>query len=115
MPSVKTIELIFKRVLEHGVKALTPAERKVWLILEAEVLCDMEGIDSFLDSYSGSLLEVADAFAEVGASQIAESLRSIHAHLPIRSDELLNLANSLVTARTGYDYDSILRLASRKV
>ena|SRR6266566_5630849 len=115
MPLTETIELILKRGANHGLDSLTPAERKVWLISEAEVLCDMEGIDSFLDRYSGSVLEAADAFAAAGAAQIAESLRAIHTRLPARPDELLDRANALVTARTGYDYDSVLRLVSDEV
>jgi len=84
----------------------------VWLISEAEVLCDMEGIDSFLAHYASLLPETADAFAEVGATHIADSLRAIYAQLPTRSDELLDRANALVTARTGYDYDSVARLVT---
>jgi len=79
---------------------------------EAEVLCGIEGIDSFLDRYESLLPEAADAFAEAGATQIADSLRAINAHLPSRSDELLDRANELVTARTGYDYYSVARLVT---
>jgi len=112
MPSIETIELILKRGAERGLDSLTPAGRKVFLISEAEVLCDMEGIDSFLDRYSASVSEAADAFAAAGAGQIAGSLRAICAQLPARPDELLDRANTLIVARTGYDYDSILRIIS---
>ena len=63
---------------------------------ETEVLCDIEGIDSFLDRYESLLPEAADAFAEALATQIADSLRAIHAHLPSRSDEVLDRASELV-------------------
>lgn len=112
MPSTKVIELILNRGAERGLDSLTPVERKVFLISEAEVFCDMEGIDSFLDRYSASVSEAADAFAAAGAEQIAESFRAICTRLPARPDELLDRANALVTARTGYDYGSILRLVS---
>ena len=112
MPSVDSIDLILKRGAEGGIDSLSRSERKVWLISEAEVLCDMEGIDSFLDRYESLLPETADAFAEAGATQIADSLRAIHAQLPSRLDELLDRASALVTARTGYDYDSVARLVS---
>ena len=110
MPSTDSIELVLKRGAESGIDSLSASERKVWLISEAEVLSDMEGIDSFLDRYASLLPEAADAFTAVGATQIADSLRAIHAQLPARSDELLDRANALVTTRTGYDYDSVSRL-----
>jgi hypothetical protein len=112
MPLADFIESILKRGAESGIDSLSVSERKVWLISEAEVLCDMEGIDSFLDRYESLLPEAADAFAEAGATQIADSLRAIHTHLPSRSDELLARANALVTARAGYDYDSFARLVA---
>jgi hypothetical protein len=49
------------------------------------------------------------------AEQCHWSLREIHAQLPARSDELLNRANALVTARASYDYDSVARLVSDEV
>jgi hypothetical protein len=112
MPSTDSIESVLKRGSEDGIQSLAPSERKVWLISEAEVLCDMEGIDSFLDRYETLLPEAANAFAGAGATQIAESLRAIHSQWPTRSDELLDRANTLVTTRTGYDHDSVSRLLS---
>jgi hypothetical protein len=112
MSTVDTIKSILKRGAEGGVEALAPAERKVWLISEAEVLSDMEGIDSFLDRYHTFLPETAAAFADVGAAEIAETLRAIHAELPGRREVLLEHANALVTARAGYDYDAIARLVT---
>jgi hypothetical protein len=105
-----SIESILKRGTEGGVEALAPLERKVWLISEAEVLCDMEGIDSFLDRYITLLPETVIAFAEVGATEIAESLQAIHDELPTRRAGLLNHANALVSARSGYDHDAVARL-----
>jgi hypothetical protein len=110
MSSADSIDSILKRGAEDGVDALASVERKVWLISEAEVLCDIEGIDSFLDRYADLLPEAAAAFAEVGACEISESLRAIHAESPARRGELLDRANALVTARTGYEYDSVARL-----
>jgi hypothetical protein len=110
MASAEVILSILKRGAQWGPESLTPAERKVWLISEAEVFCDMEGIPSFLDQYSDSLPEVAEAFAEAGAIQIADSLREIHARLPERPSDLLANVNTLVTARSGYDRCSVLRL-----
>ena len=105
-----SIDLVLKRGAVGGLVSLSRSERKVWLISEAEVLCDMEGIDSFLDRHESFLPETADAFAEAGAVQIADGLRAIHAQLPGRSDELLDRVNALVTARTGYNHDSVAGL-----
>jgi hypothetical protein len=114
MHSPEIIESILKRGTEGGLQCLAPLERKVWLVSEAEVLCDMEGIGAFLDRYAESLSETADASAEAGASQIAGSLRAINARLPARPDELLDETEALVTARAGYDYDAVLRIVSGK-
>ncbi len=108
----ETISSILDRGARGGLGSLRGAERKVWLISEAEALCDLEGIDSFLDRYGDSLLEAADGFAEAGATRIAGILRAIHSHLPARPAALLDLANDLVTERAGYDEDSVLRLLS---
>jgi hypothetical protein len=93
MHSAVSIESVLKRGAESGIDSLSDPERKVWLISEAEVLCDMEGIDSFLDRYQSFLPEAADAFAETGATQIADSLRAIHA-------QCLLGQKSCLTART---------------
>jgi len=115
MPPSEIIDSILKRGAEGGLDCLSRSERKVFLISGAEVLCDMEGIDSFLNRYSDSISEAADAFAEAGGAEIAESLRAINTRLPARPDELLDPTNVLVTARAGYDYDSVLRLLSHGV
>jgi hypothetical protein len=63
-----------------GIGALDADQRLIYLISEAGVLCDMEGIDSFLDRYFPQWMEeTACAFAEVGAAEIAVALRAIDA------------------------------------
>jgi len=107
------IESIIERGSEGGLESLaSPVERWIFLISEAEVLCDMEGIDAFLNTYSAALPEAADSFAAAGAADIAESLRAIHTRLPDRPDDLLDRASDLVSARTGYDDSSVARLLS---
>ena len=113
MPADEIIDSALKRGASEGLSALSAVERKVWLISEAEVHCDMDGIDSFLDDYSSVLPEAADAFEAVGATEIAQSLRSVHAVLPERPDAVLNHADNLITSRTGYDYDAIARFVSQ--
>lgn len=85
--------------------ALEPNQRLVFLISEAEVLCDMEGIDSFLDRYAAEWLgESADAFAAVGATEIAAGLRAI---ARTGADALVvGQTNTLIAQRVGYDYDA---------
>jgi hypothetical protein len=96
-----------------GIGALDADQRLVYLISEAEVLCDMEGIDSFLDCYFPQWMEeTAAAFAEVGAAEIAVALRAIDADT-IRDDPLLDRANDLITSRTGYDYEAIRQAIER--
>lgn len=61
-----------------GIEALDHDQRLVYLISEAEVYCDMNGIPSFLDRYFPQWMEeTAAAFSEVGAADIAAGLRAI--------------------------------------
>jgi hypothetical protein len=113
MPADEIIDSALKRGSKEGLAALSAVERKVWLISEAEVSCDKDGIDSFLDHYAAVLPEAADAFDGIGAAEIAQSLRSIHATSSPCPNDLLNRAERLITSRTGYDYDAIARFVSR--
>jgi hypothetical protein len=99
----------------RGIGALDADQRLVYLISEAEVLCDMEGIDSFLDRYFPQWMEeTAAAFAEVGAAEIAVALRAIDADTT-RDDPLLDRANDLITSRTGYGYEAIRQAVERRL
>ena len=99
----------------RGIAALDADQRLVYLISEAEGLCDMDGIDSFLDRYFRQWMEeTAAAFAEVGAAEIAVALRAIDADT-IRDDPLLDRANDLITSRTGYDYEAIRQAVERRL
>ena len=62
MSSAETVESILQGGAERGFQNLTPTERNVWLISEAEVLCDMEGIDAFSDGLSQGPLSYGPAF-----------------------------------------------------
>jgi hypothetical protein len=56
------IDEVIKLGSQSGLSALNPIQRKVFLISEAEVSCDINGIDSFIDRYESSiLLEAAEA------------------------------------------------------
>ena len=107
---------LISTALEHGwefeIERLTPVERKIWLISQAEVLCDKEGIDTFLGEYSDWLAETANAFADVGAAQISESLQAIRGLLPQRPERLLEAANDLIRLRSQYDSKAVERLVT---
>src|SRR5262245_55862169 len=93
-----------------GLARLDQDQRFVFLVSEAEVLCDMEGIDSLIQHYGpGEILECAKAFETIGAVEIAEGLKSIAVSLPNLDDALLERVNDLITRRSGYDYDAISR------
>lgn len=93
-----------------GVEALDPDQRLVFLISEAEMMCDGDGIDSFLDRYRPLwMAETTTAFAAIGATQIAEALGAITLDTS-PDDPLLDRANELISERAGYDYEAIRRV-----
>jgi len=64
--------------VRNGVESLDANERLIFLISEAEVRCDKDGIDSFLDRYRPNWIqETARAFAAVGAVEISAALGAI--------------------------------------
>jgi hypothetical protein len=96
-----------------GIGALEADQRLVYLISEAEVLCDMEGLAAFLDRYFPQWMEeTAAAFGEVGAAEIAVGLRAIAGNT-VRNDSLLGHVNELITSRAGYDYETIRKAVER--
>jgi hypothetical protein len=98
----------------HGMAALDADQRFVYLIAEAECLCDMEGIDSFLDRYAPSwLAETAAAFEAVGAAEIATELRAVPLDVAV-GDRRLDRLNELITERAGYDYEAIRRAVAER-
>jgi hypothetical protein len=100
----------------RGIGALDADQRLVYLIAEAEALCDMEGIDAFLNYYFPDWMEeTAAAFAEVGAAEIAGALRGPIDADTIRDDRLLDRANELITGRAGYDYETIRQAVERRL
>jgi hypothetical protein len=99
-----------------GLASLGPDERVVYLVSEAEVYCDMEGIDSLLDRYSSADLEACvSAFAEIGATEIAEVLGAVVSVLPEREESALSRADRLIKDRVGYDYEAIRAAVGRRL
>ena len=76
-------------------------------------MCDMNGIDTFLDRYEPEwIAETAMAFERVGAYEIASEFRRLMSHVQDR-DTILDRLNSLITERVGYCYDSIVVAINR--
>lgn len=91
----------------HGIDSLSNIQRVVFLVSEAEVLCDLEGIDTFLDRYEPEwLAETASAFEYIGATQIAHAFREL-TMLSSNREATLDRLNTMITDRIGYNYDSI--------
>jgi hypothetical protein len=94
----------------EGLSGLRGIERLVFLISEAEVLCDKDGIDAFIQTYGKhGVEELVHAYARIGAGQIAETLRRMSDELPSQPDELLSAANTMICDRSGYSYEDIER------
>ena len=74
---------------EEGMMALAPVEQVVFAVAEAEVYCDMEGVDALLEKYGGdSVMMFAHAFAAIGANEIAAGFeigraRLNSSHIPL--------------------------------
>ncbi len=108
------IERAIERGAREGLQALDAASATVFLISELELACDKDGIDSFIDRYGAAgLSDAARAFDAIGASFIAEGLRSLALAAPPRRESLLDSVNRLVTDRSGYDDDAIARAIER--
>jgi hypothetical protein len=104
---MQSIDEILRVGSEHGIEGLSPKERHVWLIAEAEVYCIKDGIESFLEKYPSSIEETALAFSRVGAKDIADSLRNIIIMTGEELDNELSRANNLISDCNGYSYESI--------
>jgi hypothetical protein len=103
------ITLAIEAGARDGVASLDADQRLVFLVSEAEILCDMEGIDSFIDRYGSEwLMESAVAFEMIGASEIAFGLSHIGPDTAT-DDPILERLNTMITGRVGYDYEAILR------
>lgn len=76
MTADEFIQDAIDRGSRDGASPLGPLARAVFLISEAEVECDMGGIDGFVERRdAGMLRETAAAFALVGAGEIRKGTR----------------------------------------
>jgi hypothetical protein len=100
----------------NGVAGLSALQRAIFIVSELEVLCDMEGIDAFLDRYQASELRgAADLLLAAGAVSIANGLVEIAEAMPNPHEATLNHVNDLVTARAGYDHDALARAVAQRL
>jgi hypothetical protein len=100
-----TMEEIIDTVLPlgkaRGVDALTPAQRRAFLMFEAHANCAIDGIDSFLDAYpSAYVRECAEAFAAAGERDVAEGLRVAAETWPATDHTLLTRTNDAIANYT---------------
>ena len=98
-----------------GVASLNADQRLVFLVSEAEVNCDMNGIDTFIDRYAPDwIAETASAFERIGANAIATEFQKFMSNT-IDPDAIQERLNTLIADRTGYDYDSIVDVLKQSV
>jgi len=115
MTAEEFITLAIETGARDGLAALDETQRWVYLVSEAEVLCDMgPGLEGFIEAYGPEgLLQAADGFAAIGAGEIAERLRGL-ATAP-EDKGLTEQADAVVAARTGYDYEAIRAAVERRL
>lgn len=108
MTPAEFIACAIDRGARSGLAATSGLERIVFLISEAEVLCDMEGICWFIDYIEPDVVrEMSSAFKTIGATEIASGLLSIALEGDAVSDDILRRTGDLICERSGYDYESI--------
>lgn len=97
-----------------GISSLSGVARWIYLISEAEVRCDKDGIDSFVDAHGEEgIAQLATAYAAIGAASIASSLMNLLRQMPNPSDAALNDASARITERDGYSYEDLVKAVVR--
>jgi len=115
---MSTVGEFIRDAIDQGQRggALDPLQRAVYLVSELEVLCDMDGIDSFLERYPVSDLRTsAGLLRAAGAAALADGLVQIADSLPHPDDALLTRVTDLVSDRAGYGYDSLARAVAARL
>jgi hypothetical protein len=97
-----------------GITTLALNQRLVWLISEAEIMTDMDGVESFLSRYADWLNETAIAFEDIGAVEIASELQAIITS-GMMSEAQLNHLNGLINNRFGYNDDTIQQMIAKRL
>jgi hypothetical protein len=85
-------------------------ETLIFIVSEAEVCCDKDGVDSIVRPHRVPGLEqLAHAYRTIGADVLASACGAVLSAMPSPSDALLDRLNNMVCERLGYDYDSLRR------
>ncbi len=109
------IEKAIDRGTQEGLYSLDSVDQAIFAVSEAEVSCDVDGIDSLVHRYGEEAMDLfASAFLSIGAVDIAETLRAIASNGVAERDRLLTRANGLIRARHQYSYESIRALVERE-
>ncbi|TLX73739.1 hypothetical protein E9993_14875 [Labilibacter sediminis] len=99
-----------------GIDGMVGYERIIFLISEAEVYCDMEGIDSFIDNYNNeNLLELVEGYKKIGALELSKGFINLINSQKEEKDAILEQLNDMITSRQGYNYDSIKEWLSSEI
>lgn len=99
-----------------GIDSLDELGRWIYFISEAEVLCDKDGVDSFIDRYGPSgLFELSIAYRHLGAEALADAAREVARTLPAASEDALDRLNELVRDRRAYDHEAIRAAVERQL
>ena len=89
-----------------GLESLDPCQKSIFYISEAEVTCNMDGIDSLIDRYGQKAMACfSTAYSQIGAHSIS-ALFAVIATGDI-DEETLSEINELITNREDYSYNSI--------
>ena len=99
-----------------GLDQLGGLERLVFLVSEVEVLCAMEGIDSFAEQRGADgLREASAAFRALGAGDLADALLECAQQPNAFSTPCFERANNLVNKHVGWDYEAIRRVVASRL
>ena len=94
---------------------LGPKEKIIFLISEAELCCDMDGIDSLFEKYNESFYEdFRKSFSSIGASQIGQLFDDLKSANHEARETILEELNNLITSRHGYSHESIVEFLLKK-
>jgi hypothetical protein len=101
---------------ELGLGSLEPVARTVFAISEAEVTCDINGIDGLFDRYGlASAATFSAAYRAIGAVEIGAAFELATLVTDPPPEELLARLNGMITERRGYSYQDIVRYVEQHV
>lgn len=101
---------------ELGLDSLEPVARTVFAISEAEVTCDINGIDGLFDRHGlASAATFSAAYRAIGAVEIGAAFELAILVGDPPPEELLARLNGMISERRGYSYQDIVKYVERHV